>query len=253
MYLYLYDSFLNDKKYGSILAKVETRLTDLGVGGKIYRLSPLRNIKEVIADEVRNGVKTIVAVGNDATLTDVINYVTPYTCTVGMIPIGPNNQLAAQLGIPEGEGACAVLAARIVKRLDLGKINTTYFLSGVHVTEGRVTIECEQQYWVTPQEARQSVAIYNFCPQLAGVGGFDCNPEDGILEIVIRPIMNGIFKSFKKESNSSVIPFRQLLIKGQGSTSASVTTDGNRVLKTPVTIEIVPKKLRLIVGKERKF
>src|SRR3989338_2880950 len=103
MYLYLYDSFLNQKKYTSALARIETRLTDLGIGGKICRLSPLRNIKELIADELANGVKTIVVVGNDKTLSEAINFVAQHDVTLGLIPIGPNNSLAGQLGLPAGE------------------------------------------------------------------------------------------------------------------------------------------------------
>ena len=46
MYYYLYDSRLNDKKYNNVIAKIETRLTDLGINGKINRLSFLKNINQ---------------------------------------------------------------------------------------------------------------------------------------------------------------------------------------------------------------
>src|SRR3989344_7026326 len=130
MYLYLYDSFLNNKKFSNTLARIETRLTDLGIGGKICRISPLRNIKELILDEIRNGVKTVVVVGDDKTLNQIVNGVAKYDITVGLIPIGPDNRIAQTLGIPEGQKACDVLAARIIEKIDLGKINETYFLSG---------------------------------------------------------------------------------------------------------------------------
>jgi len=35
MHVYVYDSFLNQKKYDRILARLETRITDLGLNGKI--------------------------------------------------------------------------------------------------------------------------------------------------------------------------------------------------------------------------
>ncbi len=135
MYLYLYDSFLNNKKYSNLLARVETRLTDLGVGGKIYRLSPLRNVQELMADEIRNGTKTVVVVGNDKTLNQVVNIAAQYNIVVGLIPVGPDNNIARILGIPEGEAACTVLSARIIEKIDLGKINNTYFLSGADIKD----------------------------------------------------------------------------------------------------------------------
>src|SRR5680860_565172 len=103
MYLYLYDPSLNNKKYSSLLAKIETRLTDLGIGGKIFRLSPLRNTSELLNDEVRNGIKTIVVVGSDKTITDVVNLAAKLEITLGIIPVGPDNKIAQVLGINSPE------------------------------------------------------------------------------------------------------------------------------------------------------
>jgi len=35
--------------------------------------------------------------------------------------------------------------------------------------------------------------------------------------------------------------------------SVPVITDGQKIMKTPVEIEIAPKKLKIIVGKNRSF
>ena len=256
MYLYLYDHTLNNKKFNNLLARIETRLTDLGIGGKICRLSPLRNIGELLADEVRNGVKTVVVVGNDKTLNQIINIVAKYDITVGLIPVGPDNKIAQILGISEGEEACSVLAARIVEKIDLGRINNTYFLSGIEITDGQVTIECENQFLITPQAQKNQIAIYNLRPILAGnsnLGNY-FNPKDGLLEVFIQPLTTNFLKIFKKNVNNlnkSVIPFKKLIVRSKKS--VAVITDGQKVLKTPVKIEIVPKKLKLIVGKDRLF
>ena len=251
MYLYLYDSFLNQKKYTSALARIETRLTDLGIGGKICRLSPLRNIKELIADELANGVKTIVVVGNDKTLSEAINFVAQHDVTLGLIPIGPNNSLAVQLGLPEGEAACNVIAARIIKKIDLGKINNTYFLSGIKITGRQVTLECEEQFKITAQAPTAEIAVCNFKPALLGPSRY-FNPQDGWLEVFIQPWAFSFWRFFQKASlQQSIIPFKKLAINSRQA--ASVITDGQKVFKTPVQIEIAPKKLKLIVGKNRHF
>ena len=253
MYLYLYDSFLNNKKYSRLLAKVETRLTDLGIGGKIFRLSPLRNLNELLADEVRGGAKTIVVVGNDKTLSQIINLAVKYEVIIGVIPVGAENKIAQLLGINSPETACDILAARIIERLDLGKINNTYFLSDISVDSGQLTIDCENQFRITPQ-ARDQINICNFRPifvQAENTGGY-FNPRDGLMEILIQPLITG-FKHFLKISKpqKSIIPFRKIAIKSRGS--VAVVTDGQKVMKTPVEIEIAPKKLKIIVGKNRSF
>ena len=254
MYLYLYDSFLNKKKYNTVLARIETRLTDLGIGGKIFRLSPLRNVEELIADEIRGGTKTIVVVGNDKTLNQIVNISAQHDCTIGLIPIGPDNTIARIIGIPENEAACNVLAARMVKRIDLGKINNVYFLSSLQLDGAAVTLRCENQYVVTPPRPRSSVTVCNLRPLAAtGLGAAYFNPEDGLLEVLVQPPASGLFKMRKGSiASQSVIPFKKLLITSRGS-STSVLTDGQQIIKTPASVEVAPRKLRLIVGKERRF
>lgn len=253
MYLYLYDSFLNNKQYGRLLAKIETRLTDLGIGGKIFRLSPLRNITELLNDETKNGVKTIVIVGNDKTFNQIINVAAQLNVTLGLIPVGPQNKIAQILGIPSAEEACNIIAARIIEKVDLGKANNTYFLSGITVASGLITIENEK-YRIIPQIQNQ-ISIYNFRPLFATSLGKNSyfNPQDGMLEIFIQPMVSGLWKTFRSTSQlkDSIIPFKKIAIKSKES--LPVTTDGQKVLKTPVQIEIAPKKLKVIVGKDRLF
>ncbi len=251
MYLYIYDSFLNHKRYANLLAKIETRVTDLGIGGKIFRLSPLRNVAELLRDETKGGVKTIIVVGNDKTFSHIINFAAAYDVTVGVIPIGPDNTIAQMLGVSSPEEAYGVIAARKIERVDLGKANDTYFLSGITIEQGDVTIECENKFRVRPQMQDQ-VGIYNLKPATAGVGGGIFNPKDGLLELFIQPFQSSRWM-FRKQpaSSSSLIPFRKVAIRSKNS--VSIHTDGQKVLKTPVTIEIVPDKLKVIVGKDRIF
>lgn len=253
MYLYLYDSFLNKKKFNATLARIETRLTDLGIGGKIFRLSPLRNVAELIADEIRSGVKTIVAVGNDQTLSHIVNISAQHDSTIGLIPLGPQNQIAGTLGIPEGDAACNVLAARIIKRIDLGRINNVYFLSNLQLDGQAVTLLCEDQFTVIPPQPHSAVTICNLRPSaINGAGKAAFDPEDGMLELLIWPLGADFLKRFRTlPATQSVVPFKKLLIKSK--TSTAIVTDGLQVIKTPARVEVVPRKLRLIVGKERRF
>ena len=116
MYLYLYDSFLNHKKYSNTLARLETRLTDLGIGGKIFRLSPLRDIDQLLNDEAKNGIKTVIVVGNDKTFCDIVNIAAKLDVTLGLVPVGPDNKIARALGISSSDEACNVIAARIDRK-----------------------------------------------------------------------------------------------------------------------------------------
>jgi diacylglycerol kinase family enzyme len=242
------------------LARIETRLTDLGIGGKISRLSPLKDIKELIRDEIRSGVKTIVVVGNDKTIIQIINEVADYNITLGVIPIGSENYIAEVLGIPHNEAACNILSARKVEKIDLGKVNGIYFLSSLLILPQKdfnlagLTLECEQRYQVVPETNHFQMSICNLKPVMASIEKQHLfNPQDGFLEVFIQPLTktSGWFSSFRKNPKGSIFPFRKISIFAKRS--INVITDDQRVLKTPLEVEVVPHKLKVIVGKERKF
>jgi len=258
MYLYLYDNSLNSNKYHKLLSHIEMRLTDLGIGGKISRLSPLKNLQDLISDEIRFGVKTIVAVGNDETVSMVINNIVNYDNIIfGIIPIGNNNTIADNLGIPQDVLACDVISARRIKKIDLGKVNNTYFISGIDISaENQIMLECENSYNIIPRTHNCVVHIYNLKPK--GPENFSnkdfFNPNDGFLEALIQPIhraSHNIFGLAKKSKNitDSVFPFKKISIISKKS--ITVITDGKKILKPPVQIEVVPNKLTVIIGKPK--
>jgi len=257
MYLYLYDHFLNNPKFSNKLARIETRLTDLGIGGKISRLSPLKNLKELVDDEVRAGVKTITVVGNDKTLVDVINVIANYKVILGYIPIGENTQAAKTLGLPAEDKACDIISARKIEKIDLGKINDNYFLGNIKIPQGPVTLECEGKYQIDVAQTKCQVNLCNLKPAFLTTGSLSSsyfNPQDGLLEALVQVAQPTkiFFSTFSKKINrNSIFPFKKIAIKSKKS--IPVVADDQRVLKTPVNVEIAPKKIKMIVGKERMF
>jgi diacylglycerol kinase family enzyme len=238
MFYYFYDTFLNHKKYEKILAKIETRTTDLGIGGKKRRMDILKNMAELVKEVIDKGAETIVAVGNDETFTQMVNIVASSNITLGYIPLTRPNKIAKALGIPLGELACEVLSNRLVETIDLGKVNHSYFFSSLE-TKGQIVLsfgKCR----ITPLE-NQKVNIYNFAPHLF--------KKNGILETVISS--PSIFLGTIRDS---FFPVKKIKIDSQiKKEPIVVTVDQNRILKTPLLVEVLPKKLKMIVGRERKF
>jgi diacylglycerol kinase family enzyme len=252
MYQYIYDSFLNQKKFSSVLTALENRLTDLGVSGRIDRLSLFKNVREIVSDGIRKGIKTLVVVGNDVTLNRVINTISDFNVTLGFIPIGPKNKIAKILGIPEGVTAADVLSFRRVEKLDLGQINDWVFLSEVKIFSPQTILKCEGNFNVKP-EKNSHVSIYNL-PVESNL--HISNPQDGLLEIFIKPKAGiNFFKklSSKKEkfSEASVFLLKNLMIKSDAR--SAVLVDESKTLNTPAEVKIFPHKLKMIIGKERVF
>lgn len=247
MYLYIYDSSLSHQKYANLLTAIERRVTDLGIQGKVVRLTILKNIKEVVNDAVKAGVTTVIAVGDDQTFAKIINSVALLDVTLGFIPVDNSSKIARVLGIPPKELACDVLAARIVKKLDLGKINNYFFLNAAEISNAKVQITCEG-YSLAPLTELNTVRICN----IGSFGGtVVSNPMDGKLEAIITPIESGWLS--KKQLQATVLPFTKISIQALGDESVSILTDEQIILKTPAVVEVAPAQLKIIVGSNRMF
>lgn len=249
MYFYLYDAFLRDRKYERALAKIESRLLTLGLNGKSEKLTLLKSMRDLVDSAKKRGADTIVAIGDDQTMSKIIGLLADDDVTLGCIPLGQHLRLAEYLGIPEGVGACDVLSSRIVEHLDLGKANDSYFLSFLDLDPSKeLLIDCEKgQYHIEPQGEAHHVSVHNF-------GGMGIDPRDGKLELVVQQADGKEDRGFgkKKRAKPTILSLSTMKIKSFGR-SVAAHADGQTVIKTPMTVQVVPKKLRIIVGKNRKF
>lgn len=244
MYFYIYDSFLNNNKYSSVLNRIEAVLTDLGINGRIERTNLLKNIKGTVERNITSKVKTLVVVGNDKTFSQVIASLSNFNVTLGYIPIGTDNKLAKILGIPPEEEACYVLSSRIIKTLDLGKIaNKEYFLTGATIT-GKTQISLDDKYSITSDNA-QCARIENLV-----TNGHYSDPCDKMLDIIIRPKSEKIFGN---KQNVSILQAKNITIQHLGENSLPIFIDSGSIFKTPTTISISNETLNIITGKNRMF
>lgn len=251
MYSYVYDAFLAEGRFARELAQIETRLTDLGMTGRIDRLGPLRHPRELLRDAVRKGARTIVVVGNDDTIRQVVEVFPDFSVALGIIPLGTPNRIAQFLGIPVGVAACDVLSARIIESVDLGKINKKYFLAAVTIPKGNLTISCEDLFRVTPVRGG-TVSVCNLMdPEQMQI----CNPQDGVFDLYVRPPRNikTFFRPTRRGEQTSVLPLRRVVVSSASPEPCTVFIDGDRVEETSFTIEIAGEKLRMVTGRGRKF
>lgn len=242
-YFYIYDEVLSEPKHANTLARIETRLTDLELQGRVGRLGPLKSAKEMVHNAMKAGTTTIVAVGNDRTIAEAINAMAEGEATLGIIPVGHNNDLAVRLGIPEGESACEVLAARKVETLDLGKAGHYYFLTAAEITsEKGILVECDNRYAVEVPPNMSRVAISNL-----ETGG-TC--QDGLLELFIESTKKGGW--FRQETSRSVVAFREARVSAIED-EGTILAEGIFNAKLPQIVSIIPAALKIIVGRDRTF
>lgn len=256
MYYYVYDIFVNDQKYKKSIQKIENRLTDLGISGRKVQLSLLKSLRELVEEQYNAGIRNFVAIGNDISFLNLINVAAQYDITVGYIPVAPGEPLAEMFGLPPEDLACDILSARITKKVDLGKINHYYFLTGVKIHSQACRIVCEDSYSVDITRADSSIEIINI-PMQQFVGDFNSmiDPQDGRLNLVIQSPSRpgrGIKNLFRKSKRTvSFFTIKNLdVIQGK---QLRALVDGCRTVKLPLKITVEREKIRIIVGKNRKI
>ncbi len=244
MYCYLYDDYIQqNKRFEKELLKIENRLTDLGVAGKISRLALFRNAEEMIRDEIDRGVQTVVVVGNDATVRKVLNVLSDSNVVLGIIPIGPNNELARMMGVPEGVAACDVLSARRVENIDIGTVNGRKFITGIRIADFKAELMANDGTFRIIATSQSTLEIHNLQET--------SNPCDGTLHAIIQSQVKDRTFFSRRRLTKSILPFQSLAIRSDRL--ISLLADGQLMEALRFDIGIEPHTLKVITGKDRVF
>lgn len=244
MHVYIYDDYLNKSKYNRAINKLEIRLTDLGLNGKIIRLGGIKNIKGTIQHEIKLGAKTIVAVGNNQTVNKIIGAIIDGEIyndfqkkpLLGLIPIGDDNSIAASFGIKNVDEACNILLARRIEKIDLGLVGQYYFLNHASIQSLGTQIEIDD--YVLEISERGEVKIINLLSDPKEK--IKSNPHDGKLDVLIKT----------RKKDESIITVKKLKITNH---QEKLIVDDVVEINTPTEIGIMKDKVSVIVGKNRLF
>jgi hypothetical protein len=249
MHIYVYDEYLNNAKYHKQLASIETRITDLGLSGKIVKLGIMKNVHDMVINEIRRGAKTIVAVGNDHTVQSILTALVGTEVPLGIIPLDGENQIAAKLGINDADEACDILSARRIEHLDMGKVNDVYFLSHISIAGQGTTIEIENKYTIESDSDSEIYVINLDIKNIFSNHGFKSNPHDNMLELAImQKVRRGLMFSHNTVGGFFAFPRMKITNK-----KYPLMIGDTFSIKTPVMVIAVPAAIKVIVGKGREF
>lgn len=246
MNAYIYDDFLNKSRYRRAINRVEIRLTDLGLNGKIIRLGAIKNVKEAIQAEIKNGIKNIIAVGNNETANKVISAMIANKAygffqkdiLFSIIPIGDNNSIAASFGIKKDEDACNILLARRIKPIDIGLAGNNIFLNKAELFSDSAKIEIDEDYTLELTK-KTTVKIINLNDNPDLIFKERVDPCDNHLNLIING--KGIDNTFITSNNIKISGPGELLL------------DESVSIPLPAEIGIISEKINIIVGKDRSF
>lgn len=236
MYTYIYAACLQKKKHEETLAAIETNLGIYGIGGDIRRLSNFLTLEGIIRDVLKRKGATAVVVGDDATFLDTLNLLAGSRVVLGYIPIGESHY-SWTLGLPSGEKACEVIAARRIELVDLGCVKKKYFLDSLCTEQPlRIKLRCPDFSLATKERM-------SFCAANLGFG----DPFDGKLEAIVFK------KSFlgKEWNIFASVQVEECYL--DGVERVGMILDGCKRVVCAPEISVARRMLQLIVGRERKF
>lgn len=281
MYYYIIDpSKLNQRSFDRVQNELYSCLSEYRISGETTRVTGLRTIPQLTEVAFSHGVKTLVAVGDDDTLQEMISAVAGRDITLGYIPLF-DSELSRILGIRSIESACKTIAARRVELLDTGIVNGAPFLTrlsfGLSLSGRDLGLFGTRMFGKLanlPEFEVRFSADGKYQGSLSVIGGLIlntragegesagiANPTDGLFDVLLLPRLSRYrLYQYRKHLSTGCyekIPGSSLLhlktIEILNPEGLPLRSGNKAVAKSPATVELKPKTLKLIVGKERTF
>jgi YegS/Rv2252/BmrU family lipid kinase len=291
MYYYIVNPAAGGSKIDKIQERLQNRLRDLGIMGEFAKSTGPEDVAKLTRLAIQKGYKTIVAVGGDGTINEVINeLVDEPKIVIGVIPIGTTNDLADSLGIHSWFSATSILASRKIEEINLGRVGERYFVTSVtlgfdaefarerRLIRGNaldkfrfwlqlftksasfkpinVRLRFDQNYEVEAEAFSVIVSSAKFLPVRQAKKLQDAEQLD---TMVITKIPGYKIFRYGRTSDGSVVElpkvsiFHSREVEIETRKPREVAADGQVISKTPVRLRLTDKKIRVIVSRKRKF
>lgn len=280
MYYYILDqNNLPVDKFERLQTELSGLLAEFKISGEIARVTPLRTVQDLVETASSRACKTLVACGSDDTFNLMLAALKGRDFTLGFIPLVEGSFLANILGLDSLFSAVKTIAARRIEKIDLCKIAGNYFISYLEFGVMSQNIK-SAGFWsgvklLSSEPKNLTIRIddsYNL--NLTALGGMAvnirassgknqkiANPTDSSMDLLILEPLNkfeilrykadiaeGILENVPK---STVIKCRKIeFLEPRGMPLSML---GRVVAKFPSVVEIIPQRLRMIVGKNRTF
>jgi YegS/Rv2252/BmrU family lipid kinase len=122
------------------LTEIVQSLRAHGIDARIGLKTSGKVARSLARDAVRSGHPLVVVAAGDGTIEEVASQLVGSSTTLGIVPIGTNNNLARSLGVPlDIDDACALIAMGTTRHIDAGRMvssehpDVEYFLEGAGV------------------------------------------------------------------------------------------------------------------------
>ncbi|MEZ4180310.1 MAG: hypothetical protein R3B41_02220 [Candidatus Doudnabacteria bacterium] len=280
MYFYILDGTnIPAPQFEKAQVTLQGLLAEFRISGEMVRVTSIRTIQDLVELASQRGVKTLIACGTDDTFNLMLAYLKGRDFALGFIPLVDDSYLGNILGLDNLLTSVKTVAARRIEKVDLAVMGENYFISQVEF--GVASTQIKKMSWFASlrkpklKETKFKIRVDNsYTMEIACLGGtvtnsrphssskaMIANPTDGYLDLMTLEPMNkvdvlkykpdisqGMLEQIPK---TSVIKCKQVeFLEPRG---LPLTIAGRTFAKIPATISIIPKQLRMIVGRNRTF
>ena len=239
-----------------------------------------REVRGHVKRAVRSGADAVVVGGGDGTMAHAVDVLAHRKTTLGLIPLGTGNSFARSLGIPldDVDAAVAVIARGRRRKVDLGRVNGTYFANfatiGLSSQIARATATTAKGWlgnfayalsgafrarigWADGKLALRTQDIIVANGRYFGATPLapDASLTDGLLTLfaVADPSRIGALKTYlalgsdqqARLANAHLIAAPAFRIRARAAQMISI--DGSLLEKTPARFRVAPAALRVFV------
>ncbi len=251
MYYYILEQPKSDSSI-SIQRKIKNLLAFYGIVGEISRVSPARNIEELTEIALAKQYNTIVAVGSDYLVNQIISYLQNRECILGIIPINTSPLINKLIGSSNIKSACLALKERKVKIIDLAYISPNKYFSTVATLSNSTPTLATIYFDKCSTNVRfTNISIYS--PTIIDSNGEPQiylniqNSQEG--PSTINKTLNWLFGKSLKNNSKSYLRMKHLVI--DTPEPIPVIIDNKIVAKTPVEIKIKKHALKIITSRAK--
>jgi diacylglycerol kinase (ATP) len=288
MYFYIVNPAAGGARINKIQDKLQERLKKLGILGEFVKSTGPDDVAKLAQLGISKGYKTIVAVGGDGTINEVMNVIlNKERVALGIIPTGTTNDLAYALGINDWFQATGILSSRKIEEVELGQIGDRYFVTTATVgfesklsqikrlSKGSLVdrtrfglrvfgeassykpihahLKFDDNYEVEADIFNILVSNVNFSP-------FGKKTGSNLLNTIVmtkipgaKAFKYGYFNDPKSVELPKISVFHSKNIKITTKEPVDIAADGQIVGQTPTEIKISDRRLRVIVSRKRRI
>lgn len=120
-----------DGKCKRKLPEVERIFTKANVDYTVFTTEHAGHAESLTKQALEQGYKTIISMGGDGTLNEVVNGLVGSQAVLGLIPAGSGNDFGRTFGLKSGniEQACSIIIAGNTREIDVGCTAGKYFIN----------------------------------------------------------------------------------------------------------------------------